>query len=142
MGFFDKKSTNNNANDERNADFGGDNRVFEGADNAVIGGAVSVTGDSNVITDSGAIAGNIAIANNALETAKTISQDVGDRFNTGLQSISGLSNNFANVVETLKKTELTGGGSLFTDLLKWWPVIPVAVVAVVFIGKQGSRKNG
>lgn len=140
MGLFDKNSNSTTNNNERNSQSSGD-RIVENSAGAFVGGNVSLSGDGNTVTDAGAIAGNISVANNALKTAETISGQVGDKFNTGLQSVNSLAGTFAKSLETLKKTELTDGKSLVTDLLRWWPILPVAGV-VVFVVYNRSKKNG
>jgi len=94
------------------------------------------------ITDSGAIAGSVQVANNALKTAETISQEIGDQSSVALGAVKNLSESFGSALESIKKTELTGGGSLLFDNLKYWPVIPVAVVLVIWIKNMGSKSNG
>ena len=129
MGFLDKKSKNTTVNNERN-NSGDDNRIFDDVQAGVIGGTTNVQGDGATITDGGAIAGNIAVANNALRTAESITKDIGDQFGAGFQSVSNLSMGFTKAIESIKKTELTGGGAVVADLAKWWPVIPIAIVAI------------
>lgn len=140
MGLFDKNSSSTTNNNERNSQSTNE-AIVENSAGAYVGGSISLSGDGNSITDGGAIAGNISVANNALKTAETITSGVGDKFNTGLQSVNSLAGTFAKSLETLKKTELTDGKSLITDLLKWWPILPVAGVAV-FVFYNRSKKNG
>lgn len=95
-----------------------------------------------IITDAGAIAGNVSVANNALVTAGSIVEDIGDTLaasqTESLGVIKGVTDSFSNSLESLKKAELTNGSSLFFDAIKFWPVIPVAVIIYAYVIK-GSR---
>lgn len=94
------------------------------------------------ITDGGAIQGNIAVANNALLTAKTITSNLADSFSesqkSALGSVEKLTRSFSGALESVKKAELTGGGSLLFDNLKYWPIIPVAMVAIALVRNRGK----
>lgn len=97
------------------------------------------------ITDGGAIAGNVLVANNALQTAQTITKEIGDQFRGSQQDALGavktVVSGFGSALEGLKKTELTGGSSLIFDNLKYWPVLPITLVVLAWL-KQGGNKNG
>lgn len=93
------------------------------------------------VTDSGAISGSVSVANNALRTTEAITKNISDSSLGALQAVKGLASKFGSSVESIKKAELTGGSSLLHENLKYWPIVPVAFVAVAVIKKWG-KKNG
>lgn len=126
------KKTSTTTNDQQQSD----NRAVV-SDDAFLS-INNIDGSNNVVTDSGAIRGNVEIANQALLTADTITERIGEQSLNALDRVAKLATDFGGSVESIKKTELTGGTSLIFDNLKFWPIIPIVFVLIALISKPSK----